>query len=569
MSNYQYLINSFRELGVDVSQKQEDILRCSTDESVFEVTPQLVITPHDAQELEQVVRVVRDYRTTHQDDIALTVRAAGTGLSGGSLNDSITVDILRLKRIGEIKPEGENGYLWVEPGTMFKDLDKFAVDKGYFFPPYPSSRDICTIGGMVANNAAGPNSLKYGHTSDFVRSLKVILSDGKEYTIGPKNWQQLERELEQQNALGEIYRFVWNLIEKDFEGVKRIKPDSAKNSAGYELWDVLSAPSTDAFKNGEGEFNLIHIFCGSQGTLGVITDIECKLIPKKERSDLMIIAVHDIKKMGEQIQKLLPYDPYNIEIFDDKTYKLALKNPGFFKSFYNQDDFKTSAYPEFVRTMYWSWIKRFYMKSPKFVLMVKFDGTSSEETNKTMKEAYDMMRGEYGKSVQLITDDTEEDMFWRVRASSYTLAKFQQKNTRPAAFLEDMTVPAEYIPSFLETLQDKLENEYKVQYAVHGHGGNGHFHFYPLFDFTNPDTPAKIFRMAEDFYTLAEKHKGNICGEHNDGIMRTPFLDKIFSLSELEIFKQLEKTADPLDMWNPGKKVNPKFDIRETIRRRN
>jgi FAD/FMN-containing dehydrogenase len=159
-------------------------------------------------------------------------------------------------------------------------------------------------------------------------------------------------------------------------------------------------------------------------------------------------------------------------------------------------------------------------------------------------------------------------MLWQIRRASFTLSKFQDPKRRPAAFLEDMTVPPENLSKFFIEVK-RLFKEFNVTAAVHGHGANGHFHFYPLLDFTNKTTPMLVERMAEKFYNTAIKYKGNICGEHNDGIIRTPHLSKMFSKPMLELFKQTEHIFDPDDIFNPGKKVNPRFDIKATMRKTN
>ena len=104
---------------------------------------------------------------------------------------------------------------------------------------------------------------------------------------------------------------------------------------------------------------------------------------------------------------------------------------------------------------------------------------------------------------------------------------------------------------------------------MHGHGGNGHLHFYPLLDFENKTTPALVMKMTEEFFQTAIKYDGNLCGEHNDGIIRTPHLSKMFSAAVLNIFKEIEHIFDPHDIFNPGKKVNPRYDIKSSIRHTN
>jgi FAD/FMN-containing dehydrogenase len=160
------------------------------------------------------------------------------------------------------------------------------------------------------------------------------------------------------------------------------------------------------------------------------------------------------------------------------------------------------------------------------------------------------------------------EMYLQIRRASYSLSKLIDKTKRPAAFLEDMTVPPENLSKFFVQIK-RLLKEFNVTSAIHGHGGNGHFHFYPLLDFTNKTTPALVEKLANVFYDTAVKFKGNICGEHNDGIIRTPFLSKMYTKKMLEIFKVAEHTFDPDDIFNPGKKVNPRFDIKHNIRHTN
>jgi FAD/FMN-containing dehydrogenase len=169
---------------------------------------------------------------------------------------------------------------------------------------------------------------------------------------------------------------------------------------------------------------------------------------------------------------------------------------------------------------------------------------------------------------RIVTNKTEAEMFWQIRRASYTLSKFQDKTKRPAAFLEDMTVPPENLSKFFTQVKALLK-EFNVTAAVHGHGGNGHFHFYPLLDFTNKTTPALVEKMADKFFSTAVKFDGDICGEHNDGIIRTPYLGKMFSKKMLDLFVKAEHIFDPQDIFNPGKKVNPRFDIKETMRKTN
>jgi len=215
--------------------------------------------------------------------------------------------------------------------------------------------------------------------------------------------------------------------------------------------------------------------------------------------------------------------------------------------------------------MYTTYHVRYRRKTPEFTVLVTLD-----EATTLKNDPAELARKITGKKVKarLVKSPLESEMFWQIRRASYTLSKFQDTTKRPAAFLEDMTVPPENLSRFFIQVK-KLLKEFNVTAAVHGHGGNGHFHFYPLLDFTNKTTPRLVEKMAEKFFSTAVKYDGNICGEHNDGIIRTPHLNKMFSKKILDLFIKTESIFDPEDIFNPGKKVNPRFDIKETMRTKN
>jgi FAD/FMN-containing dehydrogenase len=270
--------------------------------------------------------------------------------------------------------------------------------------------------------------------------------------------------------------------------------------------------------------------------------------------------IFDLNDAASTIVTALKYDPINIEVFDSLSFDLALQNPGFFK-----DRLSKTMYYKVMLSMYATYHVRFKRKIPEFTVLIKLDEEATRNTDPA-----DIAKKISSGSVKarVIKSPVEEEMYWQIRRASYTLSKFQDTTKRPAAFLEDMTVPPENLSKFFIQIK-RLLKEFNVTAAVHGHGGNGHFHFYPLLDFTNKTTPALVEKMAEKFFSTAVKFDGNICGEHNDGIIRTPHLNKMFSKKMLDLFVKAEAIFDPDDIFNPGKKVNPRYDIKESMRTTN
>ncbi|MEK7638796.1 MAG: FAD-binding oxidoreductase [Patescibacteria group bacterium] len=531
----------------------------STDESIFSIRPQVVIQPKNRHDVEIATRVIAR-ETKRFSSLSLTPRAAGTGLSGGSLTDSIVIDVCaHLTHIGEVIEKKGKIIFTCEPGAMWRDVEKKLKAHQAYLPPYTSSKDICSIGGSIANNAAGPDSLRYGHCADWVESLDVVLKDGNTYTIKPITYREFKLLIKQDHEHARIAREIFELINKNEVEIKKSQPPTPKNSSGYSLWHVLPN-GVEAFKKGKGVFDLTRLFSGSQGTIGIITHLTLRALPIQKNTSLIVVPIFDLSDAASVIVKALEHNPINIEIFDSLTYELALKNPDFFKA-----RIKRSEYYRVMFSMYTTYHVRFGGKVPEFTILITLD---EETTTKTPAVTIAKSISAKGGRARVVKNQYEAEMLWQVRRASFSLSKLLDKTKRPAAFLEDMTVPPENLSKFFAQVKRHFK-EFNVQSAIHGHGGNGHFHFYPLLDFTNKTTPALIEKMADVFFNTAIKFGGNICGEHNDGIIRTPHLSKMFSAHMLEIFKKTEHIFDPDDIFNPGKKVNPRFDIKESIRKTN
>lgn len=555
------LEKKLREAGFHggISSDKKFLEKYSTDESIFHVRPQVVLQPKHKHDIEIATKLIAS-ETKRFSSLSLTPRAAGTGLSGGSLTDSIVIDVCpHINKIGDVKETKDGALITTEPGAFWRDVEKKLKRHHCYIPSFPSSKDICTIGGAVGNNAAGPDSYRYGHTANWVESLDVVLADGNTYTIKALNYKEFKTLTKAKHFHATLARDIFTLIEKNEKTIRDSKPKNVKSNAGYALWNVIPEGVTE-FKAGNGVFDLTRLVCGSQGTIGIITSITMRAIPIQDNTTLLSVPIFDLAEAATVIQSAMKFNPINIEFFDALTFDLALKNPDFFKS-----RLQGIEYYKVLLAMYTTYHIRYSRKIPEFTILITLD----EETARAQSTHSIAEKISHGKArARIIKNPAEAEMLLQIRRASYTLSKFMDPTKRPAAFLEDMAVPAENLSKFFIEIK-RLFREFNVQSAVHGHGGNGHFHFYPLLDFTNKTTPLLVTRMAEKFFDAAIKYKGSICGEHNDGIMRTPYLHKMFSKPMLELFKQTEHLCDPDDIFNPGKKVNPRYDIKESMRHTN
>lgn len=218
----------------DIDDSTERLQEYSHDASMFEIVPKLIIAPKDAKDVELAVKLISDHKDKDKS-LSLTARSAGTDMSGGAINDSIIIDFKKyFTKIGNIGEKSAR----VQPGVFFRDFDAEAKKKDVLMPTYPASRDLCTVGGMVSNNAGGEKSIEYGKVEDFVNELKFVFADGVERTVKPLNRKELDTKMKQDDFEGEVYSKMFNLIEKNYDVIKAAKPNVSKDSTGYHLWNV-------------------------------------------------------------------------------------------------------------------------------------------------------------------------------------------------------------------------------------------------------------------------------------------------------------------------------------------
>lgn len=550
-----------REAGFKggISTDKEVLDKFSTDESIFSIRPQIVIQPKNGKDVEIATELIAE-QTKKFSSLSLTPRGAGTGVSGGSLTDSIVVDTKTyMDSIKVFEKKGEV-YFTCGPGAIWGQVEKKLKKHNTYCPTAPASKDFSTIGGGIGNNAAGSDTLRYGHSANWIESLEVVLRDGKTYTIEPITYRDYQSLTKKNNAYAEVLKGTFEMIEKNEKKILQARPKVTKNTAGYQIWDILDG-SVASFKRGKAKMDLTRLIAGSQGSVGIITSITMRTLPISTGSELITIPVFDLPDAGKIIVKALEYDPVNVELFDGLTFEMALKHPDFFKK-----RIEGINYYKSVLSLYTTYHLTFRRKLPEFVLLVTLDKKSMQK--RSAKQIVEALRRGPAKKARLVKNAAEVEMMWQLRRGGYPLSKYEDPKKRPAAYLEDMIVPPKNLSKFFADVK-RLLKKYNVIAAVHGHGGNGHLHFYPLLDFENKTTPKLIEKMTEEFFATAMKYDGSFCGEHNDGIIRTPHLSKMFSKEIITLFENIESLFDPDDIFNPGKKVHPRFSVMENIRTTN
>jgi len=539
-------MNLVQELKVrvagEVKVDDETLKKFSRDASLLEVKPQVVLAPAGVEDIKKTVRFVSESKKENPN-LAITARAAGTCMSGGPLSESIVLDFLPhfqgVKSFDLAKKE-----VTVLAGTYYRDMEKETLKRGLILPCYTASKEINAVGGMVGNNSAGEKTLRYGKTDSYVTQLKVVFYDGNEYIIKPLSKPELESKMSQGNFEGQLYKQLYSLLTTNYDLLVKATPSVSKNSAGYALWNVWD-PSSSLGTG--GTFDLTKLIVGSQGTLGIVTEITFRLVPVKPVSKLLVIFLKELKPLAQIVNVLLAYHPESLEAYDDNTTRLEMK-----------------FFPDLVRAMKtgfvslaWSFLPEFGMilrgGLPKMVILAEVAGDSGEEVNKKLLEMQKALE-KFKVDSRITRDENDTKKYWTIRRESFNILRKHVHGRRTAPFIDDVIVKPEYLPEFLPKLTE-LVKSYGIFTTIQGHVGNGNFHVIPLMDMNNEKNRAIIPELSEKVYDLVLSYGGSITAEHNDGLIRTAYLEKMYGKEVVELFRQTKQIFDPQNIFNPGKKV--------------
>lgn len=539
MNIYESLVGIFKG-EVDFSDAARETY--SHDASLFELKPKVVVHPKDTNDIQSMVKWVVENKKKHPE-LSITPRSAGTDMSGGAIGQSIVADMTtHMNAAGKVSRESASA----QPGLYYRDFDVRTIKLGVMMPSYPASRDLCTVGGMASNNSGGEKSLQYGKTANFVTQLKVVLADGNEYTLRPLSKVELVRKMAQKDFEGKVYKETFELLEEHYDEIQAAKPRVSKDSTGYHLWDVWNRET--------GVFDLTKLFVGAQGTLGIITDVTFRLVERPEHSGVLVGYLKSIDELGEIIPAVLKHKPATFESFDDNTLWLSFK-----------------FFPAFIKKLgFWRWARLGFQLIPdglalikgvpKLILMMEFTGHSVDEVEMKIDKLKADLQG--FSFTYLEKDETEDQAqkFWIMRRESFSLLRQKVKDKHTAPFIDDFVVPPEHLSEFLPKLR-KIIKRYKLLATIAGHMGDGNFHVIPLMEIEKPSERAKLQPVMKLVNNLVLKYDGSISGEHNDGLVRGPWLKTMYGHDVFGYMHAVKHSFDPDNIFNPHKKTDADWDF--------
>ncbi len=477
------------------------------DAGIYRVPPRAVVL------LDSDADVPRLLAFAHHRRIPLTFRSGGTNLTGNAIGEGIVVDCSRLRSVREVDPEGH--WVRVEPGIVHADLNAHLARHGVKFAPDPSSGEMCKLGGMLGNNAAGPRSLKYGAVKDNVQALDLWLADGTR--LDAKPYRLGSPECEHLFASVPAVRELAGLVRTHRDDILSKRPKVSKNSSGYNLFALAEGVT-------HGVLDLPRLFVGSEGTLGLITSATLKLVPLPRESATGLFFFDELAEVTRAVSALRPLGPSALELIDGHTLDLIGRS--------------RFGIPERAAA----------------VLIVEFDQPPAA---KRLAQADAVCQGlAQSAPPALAVDPDQQAELWAVRKAIYPTLYRYDAVRHPVNFVDDVVVPPERLAELIAYLESLFKTE-GVTVAIYGHIGDGNAHINPLLNLRDPSDFARMDRLSRTIHAaVIERFGGSLCGEHGDGRVRAEFLPALYGRELYELFLETKRLFDPENLLNPGVKLS-------------
>ncbi|MCH8553388.1 MAG: FAD-binding oxidoreductase [Natronospirillum sp.] len=525
--HYQAYLEAVAQAGFrgEISPDYANRTVLATDNSIYQRLPQAVVYPQDAQDIAILARLADQ---TPFADIVLSPRGGGTGTNGQSLTDGIVVDTSRhMDQILEINVEER--WVRVQCGVVKDQLNQALKAHGLFFAPELSTSNRATLGGMINTDASGQGSVLYGKTRDHVLELETVLGDGTLLRTGPLTEEELAERCADESRVGAIHRTVRDIFDTRKAEIDAIFPPLNRCLTGYDLAHI---------RDQEGRFNLNNILCGSEGTLGFITEARLNVLPIPKTSALVNVFYDSFETSLRDARALMAQGPTSIETVDDIVLELA------------QGDFV------------WSSVSDYFPASAgkiSGVNLVEYTADSDEELDSKLaviEQHLQQVQGQTGQCTgyTVARGTGEVNKIWAMRKRSVGLLGNVQGEARPIPFVEDTAVPPENLADFIMGFREILDRR-NLRYGMFGHVDCGVLHVRPALDMKDPEQALKVREITEEVVALIKHYGGLLWGEHGKGV-RSEFAPAFFG-DLFPALQQIKAAFDPRNQLNPGKIATP------------
>ena len=489
----------------------------STDASVYQIEPIGVVIPRSREDLIRLVRICGQFRCP------LTMRGGGTSQAGQAIGAGLVADTSKyLNRVLDVN--AAERWARVEPGVVLDELNAALRTHNLRFAPDISTASRATIGGMMANNSCGARSVLYGKTIDHVLEQDVVLSDGSVATFGPLEADALEAASNGPTLAAQCYRTVRGLAADHAREIERRYPKVVRRVGGYNL---------DEFIHADQPFNLAKLMVGSEGTLAVVLNAKLNLVPLPAAKAVLAIQFEALLESLAATPVILRHRPSAVEVMD----KFIL------------DHTRQSAALETMR-------RSFIEGDPGSLLCVEFYGDRDEELPPRMDAVERDLRA-YGLGYRYhrVLDPSAQAQVWSLREAALGLSMAMKSDAKSLSFVEDTAVAPEKLHDYIERFQDIIRR-HGTSAGVYAHASVGCLHVRPVVNMKT-ETGVRTFEsIANEVSDLVLEFGGALSGEHGDGLVRSPFMQKMYGPAIYDAFRAVKRAFDPHGIFNPGKIVD-------------
>jgi len=469
---------------------------------IARVFPRAIAVPENEADVASLVR------WASSNNMPLVPRGSGSSMAGGAIGDGVIVDLSRLRRVISLNVDERR--IVVEPGVLRAEVNRAVAEHGLRFPVDPSSGEFCTIGGMVSTNAAGSHSLAFGSTRPWVRSLRCVFDDGtiadlRRGTAAPMNVASVARFMELGHA---AIVSAEELMRARHIGVR-------KESSGY---------ATAAYAR---SYDLVDLLVGSEGTLAILVGVELTLTPVARATSSVLGAFATLEDAVDAAIRARENGAVACELLDRTFLEVARSGGGSMRDVPNDAE---------------------------AVLLAEVEGDSSLEAEHAAHTVATLFEEAGATSVRLAVDERTEAELWELRHAASPILSRLDPSLRSMQFIEDGAVPPARLAEYVRGVRESLARN-GIRGVIFGHAGDAHIHVNPLIDVSALDWRSRVARILDEVTALVSKLGGTLTGEHGDGRLRTPLLDRVWFEDARARFALVKRCFDPREIFNPGVKV--------------
>jgi FAD/FMN-containing dehydrogenase/Fe-S oxidoreductase len=482
----------------------------ATDASLYQIEPLAVAFPKSERQASAIIEAAA------HAGVSIIPRGAGTGLVGGAIGEGLVIDFSRYNRL-ITDLDLERRTVRVGPGVVLDHLNHFLRPHGFRFGPDVATSSRATLGGMIANNSSGSHTPIYGTTADHITELDIIMSDGRLISVGPKH-DTLRKQRELVSDL--VYFHALEIAE-------RLPPGLLKRRPGYAIERCVNEPD-----------NLLHLICGSEGTLAAIMSAEVKIVPLPEQKGLGLIFFASVAEAMQATVELLDLKPAAIEHID----RVLLD--------------QTKGQLEFQAARD---LLELDQKPCESILAVEFFEDVPDRLVALEKR-------KLGLRTTVLKSDTEANLIWAMRKAGLSLITGRKGDAKPVTGIEDAAVRPKDLPAYVAGLQS-IMSPLGLEASYYGHAAAGLLHVRPVLDLRTEEDIQKFRQLTNQVSALVLQFKGSLAGEHGVGMARTEFMGEQLGENLLHVMAEIKTSFDPHNLFNPGKVVHDgRFHIDENLR---